>query len=145
MIDFHNYGILAKLIIYSVIVFFLIYSIYIRWIVLTITESEENTGLMYSLLNALIFGMYIGVCGFVSDSGKMWKVLGIIVLFYLVITEMGYIGIQIFINYPQPFNFLHYRYYESNSEVGILFFIFNVDVFLIIFFLSFLIEKEISD
>jgi len=101
------------------------------------------------MLNALIFGMYLNVCGFQFNkmmSKSFFKYTAVVFLLFMIVQGFGLWGFRFTFNVNKPLNFklLSYHVYESNSEKGIKFFYYNIFQFLIIYFLSFMLESEIQ-
>lgn len=135
-----------KLLVISVILigFCLVFSFQIIQVYIVIgAEGLHKGNLLFTLLNGLIFGMYLNILGFTLKSERMWiKALLIFTLIWLFTNGFGGFGIYIKLNAPLDSVFL-YTKYQTNSVLGIRFFINNILLLSTIFISSFLIESEV--
>jgi len=104
------------------------------------TAGSEESSILYTLLNALVFGVFINSLGIFNKGIKGLKIkLGIlIVAIIVVLTGFGYFDVQIHFNLW----FFAYKIYSSSSAHGIYFFWLNLYFWSIIYFISFITESE---
>ena len=130
-----------KLTFYSGIMVLILYVFIRKWIVIFIMSSSHyTTGLMWTLMVSLILYMYINVCGFLkTKSSNRYEYILVIFLVMFSISGFGYFGLRIVI---VENDFLYYNIFQTNSSKGIKFIAYNVLYFLLIYFISYLIERE---
>lgn len=146
--DLQGFYAWAKLSFYVSLGVFAIYLLYAEIIIIEIHSESYYKGLLFSMLNALIFGMYLNVCGFGFNklmSRSFFKYTAVVFLVLMTCQGFGLWGFRFTFNVNKPLNFklLAYNVYESNSEKGIRFLTYNIYIFGIIWFLSFMLESEI--
>lgn len=131
-----------KLTLYSGIMFLILYVFIMKWIeVFIISSSHYITGLMWTLMVSLILYMYINVCGFLkTKSSNRYEYILVVFLVMFSVSGFGYFGLRIVINNAD--NYLYYNIFQTNSSKGIKFVAYNVLYFLLIYFISYLIERE---
>jgi hypothetical protein len=104
-----------------------------------ILEESSLSGTIFTLLNALIMGMYISVLGLLdTHSSKLWKYVLFIAIIILAVMGLSGIGFRITL----LTDFLIYKSYCDNTVEGIVFFISNLPLLTSIYFISFLTESE---
>lgn len=95
----------------------------------------------WSLLNGLMMGVYLSAL--LPLSGKRSKYVSfalIAFIFLFAICSFGYLGILIYIR----LDFLQSYLYISNQKEGIEFFLANLNWFLSLYAISFIIESEVD-
>lgn len=147
--DLQSFYAWVRLLFYVSLGLFAIWLLYVEIIIIEINSEKYYKGLLFSMLNALIFGMYLNVCGFGFNkimSKSFFKYTAFVFILLMTVQGFGLWGFRFTfqVNKPLNFNLLAYNVYESNSEKGILFLTFNIYIFGIIWFLSFLLESEIA-
>ncbi|MBY9008142.1 MAG: hypothetical protein KGD63_15485, partial [Candidatus Lokiarchaeota archaeon] len=114
-------------------------------IYLTIGSEVENS-FVFTLLNALIFGVFLNVVGL--NGNGIFKRLTIkgTTLFVLVITSIlgfGFFGLLFYFNFPLNYIF-NYDIFSTSTADGIRFFASNFLFFMLILFFSFIVESEVD-
>jgi len=129
------------LLVFGVIVVIILFATGI--ISIHIVAGNEDSNILYILLNALVFGVYINALGIFNKGTRKlsYKVIILFITFVIMITGFGYFDIQIHINLW----FFLYKIFSSSSVHGINFFWLNIHFWSAIFFLSFFTESEESD
>jgi len=104
--------------------------------------GSQESSILYTLLNALVFGVYINALGIFNKGTKKlkYKLIILSVAILIMITGFGYFDFQIHFNLW----FFAYRIYSSSSVHGILFFWINLYFWSAIYFLSYMTESEES-
>lgn len=122
--------------------YLLIYKHLEFWI---ITSSSYVIGLLWSILTGLIFYMYFNVSGLLkTKSNNRYELFIVFIMLYLSITGLGYFGLRIVITEKCfIYNWLYYHKFQTNSYKGIKFIGYNLWYLIILFFISFLTEREI--
>lgn len=132
--------------IYSIISLSILYLlIYRKLDVYISTTSNYVIGLLWTLIVSLIFYMYLNVCGFWKAKSNMsYEIFIIFILIYLSLSGFGYFGLKIVINQYEynGMRILYYNQFQSNSHKGVKFIGYNVFYLIIIYFISFLFERE---
>lgn len=142
--SFSDTALFLKILLISVIIILLLLVFVFRVIVLYITAGTEtgSESWIFMLCNALLLGMYLNVIGFQLDTNSnAIRYMLIFTLVYIAISGFGYLGLLIEFREPVS-NLLFYNEYQSNSAKGIIFFSFNVLLFILIYAISFLTESE---
>jgi len=130
-----------KLTFYSGIMLLILFVFIRKWIQIFIMSSSHYTiGLMWTLMVSLILYMYINVCGFLkTKSSNRYEYILVIFLVLFSISGFGYFGLRIvFVEN----DYLYYNTFQTNSYRGIKFIAYNIIYFLLIYFISYLIERE---
>lgn len=115
-------------------------------IYLTVGNNVSNSSWIFTLLNALIFGVYLNIIGY--GGGNIFKrnalrTLLLVVLVILCFSGFGYFGLLVKFNFP--FNLLFfYDIFSTGTVHGIRFLSFNILLFIVILFFSFLLEREVD-
>ena len=114
-------------------------------IYLTIGSEVENS-FVFTLLNALIFGVFLNVVGL--NGNGIFKRLTIkgTTLFILVFTSIlgfGFFGLLFYFNFPLNYIF-NYDIFSTSTADGIRFFSSNFLFFMLILFFSFIVESEVD-
>lgn len=121
--------------------FLLIFMYEIVVIYISIGKETGTESWIFLVLNVLLLGIYINVCGFRSKSTNAERYLFLSILVILSLSGLGYLGLLIKFN-PPISDYLLHDIYQSNSVEGIYFFTYNFLLFTLIYFLSFITEKE---
>lgn len=100
-------------------------------------EMFNQPSFIFTILNALILGVYLNCLNLVIPTKKVNSLI-IFIVIWIIFSCFGMFGLRITFNFP----FLIYQSYTSNTAEGILFFIMNLTYFCLIYILSFLIESE---
>lgn len=135
-----------KLIGFCILFIFLAFIIYYEYIVIDLPKSRKAfESFMYTILNALMFGIYLNITGFGIKITKRWiKYFLLFVILYLISAGFGTFGISITINLPPDYRWLlQYRTYCSNNKDGIWFITYNWYILLTVLVISFGTESEI--
>lgn len=139
-----------KLFFYLFLITLFIFLWYFKVISIGLNETDNFIeGILFSILNGLIWGMYLNVCGFgLKTSKDFFKYFLLAFLLYFIISGFGYFGISITIrldrtNIDEIKYLLYYDTIITNSYETILFFTYNLPLFVIIFFVSHILESEI--
>jgi len=109
---------------------------------LDIVAPTDNwlDGVLYTILNALVFGAYMNTLGLFNDGVQnktMYYLLIIFVVFFFL-SGLGFWNFVFYINLP----FLFYKYFSLSTHHGIYFIWYNLTLFLIIYVMSFMFERE---
>lgn len=141
----YNYSRLKSLIkfwlIFIGLIVFIILNI-IQVIQIRIFASTENSGFLWLILNALVWNVYLNALG-IFHTGikrKTWKYVILLIAVIVILLGFGYFDVVIRINLW----ILLYTTFSTGSADGIWFFWFNIYLWIPIFFVSFLIESEVS-
>ena len=104
--------------------------------------GSQESSILYTLLNALVFGVYINALGIFNKGTRKlkYKLIILFVAIIIMITGFGYFDIQLHFN----FWFFAYKIFSSSSVHGINFFWVNLYFWMCVYFLSYLIESEES-
>lgn len=135
-----------KIIAYSTVLILFLFVFALEMIVIYITMGEETgtESWIFLILNVLLLGMYINILGFrskVSINSIRYLILFVLVMFSL--SGFGYLGVLI--EFREPISdYLFYRFYQSNSTHGIFFFVLNILLFTLIYFISYMTESEVE-
>lgn len=139
-------GVALKLSVYSALmVFLLFFLVYEHIDIMIITSTHYTTGLMWTLMVGLITYMYMNITGIMkTKSSNQYEVVVIFILIALSLSGFGYFGIRITIHERcYLYDFLYFYEFQTNSHKGIKFIAYNWLFMLLIFFISFLVEREI--
>jgi len=139
-------GSALKLSIYSgIMVFLLFFLVYEHIDIMIITSSHYITGLLWTLMVGLITYMFMNISGIMkTKSSNQYEVVVIFILIALSLSGFGYFGIRITIHERcYLYDFLYFYEFQTNSHKGIKFIAYNWLFMLMIFFISFLVEREI--
>lgn len=144
--SFSDTWIYLRILIVSIIfvLFLLIFSYEILVIYITIGIETGSESWIFVILISLLIGVYMNVVGIHLEkdgNGSNIKFVILFVLIYLSLSGLGYLGILIEIRKPIS-NYLMYRFFQTNSTHGIWFMFYNLSIFIVIFFISFIVEKE---
>lgn len=145
--DIQNALIWAKIFIWVSIISLLWFFIYTGSIVIEITEESKYEGLLFAILNGLIGGMYLNVCGFGLKSIQSKSTIKFTILAFIIwmtVQGFGFWGLRFTfnVNHFLKFDLFQYKVYESNSPKGIRFFTYNWYIFTVLWFLSFPLESD---
>ena len=136
-----------KLTIYSIIMIFALFFIYFEHFeIMIITESSYGIGLLWTLMVGLIAYMFLNVCGIgKTKSNNKYELIIVFILILLSLSGFGYFGIRIDIHERSYiYDYLYYYTFQTNSHSGIKFIAYNWYFMTLIFFISFMTEREIS-
>lgn len=145
--DFNSSWLYLRITFITVVIFGGVYALYshVLDIYLTLGASDDSTvSWLFTLINALLLGAFSNLLGLFTETKS--AILKYSVFFGLVIFALsgfGYLGIMIYLNYPFTL-FLNYRKIQTNSSTISYFILFNILVFTLIIFISFLSEREIG-
>jgi len=120
----------------------LIFLVIFQVIVIQITFGTQDSSFVYTILNALVWYVYLNALG-IGNKGTVnqkIKYLIVIIGILLLLLGFGYFDVQFTFNFP----FLAYRTLSLSSEHGIYFFFLNLYIFMPVFFVSFLVESEVE-
>jgi len=127
------------------VLFLLVFSLEYLVIYITFGVDSGSESWIFVLVNSLLLGIFLNVCGIhfnrKNKNGNSQKLLLLFSLIYLGLTGLGYLGILLEIRKPIS-NYLIYRFIQSNSAHTIWFVFYNFPIFILIFFISFVLEKE---
>lgn len=132
--------------IYSLIFYFLIVeSIFLifafRIIIINFSLQTETFGILYSMLNSYLIGVFINVLGFSGKQKQIQRIIIFVVASIIMISSASLIGISITINLP----FLIEKVFTTNTGQGAVFFISNILLFNSLIIASFLSEGEVKE
>ena len=108
--------------------------------------NVQDTSFVFTLLNALVFGVFLNIIGL---NGKgifrktTIKATTLILLVLLAISGFGFFGLLFVFNFPLNL-ILTYNIFSTNTVHGIRFFGYNILLFVLITFFSFLTESEVD-
>lgn len=105
-----------------------------------ISVNSDNSNFIWSILNVLIIGIFMNIIGIGSSMKQVNRTFLLLAVVYLAIVGFGYFGFLIKFNLP----FLIYKKYETNTIRGIYFLTLNIVFLLLVFFISFLSESDVS-
>lgn len=127
--------------------FYLLFALIVIFIILWafgviqiyITVDAESANLVWTVINSLLLYMYFTCLGFSRGISKIsWKMLVLVVLIVVIISGLGYLGLDIVFNLP----IFIWKTYSTNTISGAYFFTLNAGLWTVVFFLSFTIEGE---
>ena len=133
--------------IYSSISVFLLFFLYFEHFeIMIITESSYGIGLLWSLMVGLIAYMFMNICGIgKAKSNNKYEIVIVFILIILSLSGYGYFGVRIDIHERSYiYDYLYYYSFQTNSERGIKFIAYNWFFMVLIYFISFMTEREIS-
>ena len=108
--------------------------------VFIMTANRYVIGLMWTLMVSLILYMFFNICGFGKfKSDNSTQYILIIFLIYMSINGFGYFGLRIVIHSK----WLNYETFQTNSYKGIKFIAHNLWYLILIYFISYLTEREV--
>jgi len=136
-----------KLTLYSCLSLLFVYTLIYRLIdIYIVSSSHYITGLVWSLMVGLVFYMYTNITGLLkTKSNNKYEVFIMFMLVYMSITGFGYFGILIKLS--ERFflsEYLYYLQFQTNSYKGIKFIGYNFFYFALLYFISFIFERESS-
>lgn len=134
------YKILLVFVVIDVFLFLLLFDVMSIYIL----GSSEGK-FLFTILNALIFGVYLNIIGFSSSnlfSKFSLKISFLTLLIFISLSGFGYLGFLVQFNFPLSLGLVHNKWSTATID-GVLFFLFNGYIFIIIYFLSFITESEI--
>lgn len=110
-----------------------------RVIVIEFIDNSSTLGVFYSLLNSILIGVWLNVIGFgFKNKEKVGRLILLIIASIFMISSASLLGIRITLN----LSFLSYKTFETNTEIGALFYISNIALFDSIALASFIAEGE---
>ena len=137
---FSTFKFIVSLILIVCVVIFLIWTfLQGKWNFKIKYEENIVKHYVFTLSTGFLSGMYISVL--FANKGlqnKKIKILVIVFIIYLSILNLTSLGIYFYVDLP----FLIQKEFQSNSELGILFFTRNLPLWTIIFASSFLLESD---
>lgn len=105
---------------------------------------EENAIAVFTILNSFLFGMYMGILGFIPTSRGTWqRVLLTTMILGFILSGFGYLGIRVVFNYPLEL-LLVYNRIQTNSHDGGLFFVANIHIWFILYIATLTTESEVG-
>lgn len=123
--------------------FLLLFAIEVIIIYITLGTETGSESWIFVLLNSILLGIYLNVCGlkFGSNKNEIMKYTILFVLVYIAVSGFGYLGVLV--EFREPISdYLNYRFIQTNSTIAIEFIIWNIVLFILIYFISFMVEKE---
>lgn len=95
-----------------------------KWIYIYLLDSKsKNVSLFFSILVSLTMMLFVVACGIRFHLGKKSTIL--IIFLVIILLIYGYTDIGLGIEFRKNYDLLTYITYESNSQKGIKFFVFN--------------------
>lgn len=138
-----NFKIVAKFWLIVSLIIFLIISIIFRWITIQIVfETDYKSNLLYTIGNALVFGVYWSVVGLFNKGfrNNILRYLLAMILITVAFTGLGFVDFKFSFNYV-IFNSVHNTYSTGGSESFNLF-LFNLHIFIPIIVVSIFLMYE---
>jgi len=126
-----------------IVLLLLLFSLEIIIIYITLGTETGSESWIFVLLNSILLGIYLNVCGlkFGSNKNELMKYMILFCLVYIALSGFGYLGVLI--EFREPISdYLNYRFIQTNSTIAIEFIIWNIVLFILIYFISFMVEKE---
>lgn len=123
------------------IIIFIILNV-IQVIQIRIFAGTQTLGFLWLILNALVWNVYLNALG-IFNAGikrKTWKYIILIIAVLIIVLGFGYFDVVVRINLW----ILLYKQYSTGSVDGIFFFWYNVYLWIPFYFITFLIESEIT-
>lgn len=128
-----------------IILCLLIFAFSVIKIFVTIGNETGTESWIFTIINALLLGMYLNICGILtSKKYNPTRVLFFFVLIFLAVSGFGYLGLLIEFGSPVDTILFYYKY-QGNSAHGIFFFSYNIILFTLIYFISFITEGDIKE
>ena len=135
----------AKILFVLLLLIILLFGLILRVIIFEITMDSEDASLVFVLLNALLFNIYINACfsGLVKNNNQFIKFGMAGTIIYVTASSLGMVGFRIFFDIETviPFIFIQ-KTFEYNTPVGTRFMFYNQGLFFIIFVSSLLLESK---
>jgi len=135
----------AKVIfILTLLILFLVLFIY-KILIFEITMGAEGASLVFVLINALLFNIFIAVCfsGLVKNKNAFLKIAIFILVIYIAVSGLGDLGFRFVLNIEAYVpGFLAHKRFEFNTAEGVRFMFLNMGIFIIIFSASLLLEHK---
>lgn len=143
--DLSNTVIFSKICFYFSIIIGFSLVFYLQIIEIFICQGvsvEKSESWLFTVINALLIGAFLLIAGIFSENNTIYIKYSILVfLGYLAITGFGYLGIKIVFNAPIS-DYLNYNTIQSNSSKMARFLTFNIVIFTLIMFITFIVEQE---
>lgn len=108
-----------------------------------VPNFEAESSLLWTLLNAFIFGVYLSFCGFMNKGiKKEYKKWILLFLIFMALSGFGVVDFEFTFNIP----FITHRVFSASTINGVLFFISpaNLAMFLGFWLLTFATESEVK-
>jgi len=123
------------------ILIFILFNIF-QIIQIRIFFNTQQLGFLWTILNALVWNVYINALGIFNTGIRKTTYKYVIMLLGVIIILLGfgYFNVIIRLN----FTIFLYPQFSTSSSDGIWFFWLNIYLWLPIYFVSFLIESEIT-
>lgn len=110
-----------------------------RIIVLEFINNNQFLGVLYSLLNSMLIGVWLNVIGFgFKNKEKTMRFVLLAVASIFMISSASLVGIRITLNIP----ILAEKVFETNTGQGAIFYISNIALFDAVSLSSFIAEGE---
>lgn len=117
-----------------------------------VRERNQTLSMVYTLLNALLFGMYLNALG-IDTTNEYIKYVFFIAVIILMLFSVNEFGIRIelrqsiideFWQYFRIGRPLRYTFIQTNSEKVIIFFSLNLILLIVLYGISFIFEHEVN-
>ena len=121
------------------IIIFILFNIF-QVIQIRIFFNTQQLGFLYTILNALVWNVYINALG-VFNTGirkSTYKYMILVIGIFIILLGFGYFNVIIRLN----FLIFLYPQLSTSSSDGIWFFWYNIYLWIPIYFITFLIESE---
>ncbi|HEC92881.1 MAG TPA: hypothetical protein ENI51_07835 [Candidatus Atribacteria bacterium] len=141
--ELENFLLYGKVVMYCILIILSCVLILSNFIIIEITYNTKYANLVFTLINALLLGVYINITfGNFRQNQKIRFVLLIFVL-YILFTGITDLGLRLTINTEEYIPFiLAEKVYENNTPQGIRFMWLNIGTLSTLFGLSFLLEQK---
>jgi hypothetical protein len=102
--------------------------------------NTQKLGFLWTILNALVWNVYINALGVFNTGIKKstYKYSILIIGIFIILLGFGYFNVVIRLN----FIIFLYPEFSTSSDSGIWFFWYNIYLWIPIYFITFLIESE---
>lgn len=123
------------------IIIFIIFNIF-QIIQIRIFFNTQKLGLLWTVLNALVWNVYINALGIFNTGIRKttWKYVILIIGIFIILSGFGYFNIVFRFN----FTIFLYSEFSTSSDSAIWFFWYNIYLWIPIYFITFLMESEIT-
>jgi len=132
---------IMKLIAIGIILISIWYIIYFKHIYIYLHETSKYKYYLFmtlvsilTLLITLAIGLWFG------NLGKIYKLVILIMILYFAYLGYAYLGLGI--EFRTNYGLLRYEIFETNSKKGIKFFVENIYLLIILYFISLPFESE---
>lgn len=132
---------IMKVIAIGLFLIFIWYILYFKHIYIYLHQtSKYKYYLFMTLVSVLTLLITLAIGLWFGNLGKFFKIIVLIIVLYFAFLGYEYLGIGI--EFRTNFGLLEYEKFETNSYRGIRFFVHNIYLLIILYFISLPFESE---